>query len=254
MSNIVEPQIMETKPSKFGDFIKNNPNILQNIIGNTSSTPVLCKDGTTQNQLSSPNAKYDDACRNNGGRADLTAQQKAQLEIARQQALAQQKALMEQMITYSGLTDKVFGKQEGWSFERPMRLGAYIIVGAVVGRYVAKNMKKSTTLGMVVGGLAPLLAYQLSIEYDRKNMPKQEPRQKVGMNPDGSIMTEKQIANTQVSSDISKFIPQNKPQLGNPMPIDWSNTLFGTKKCPNGTKKVTVPCLVAPCPEMEVCA
>jgi hypothetical protein len=40
-----------------------------------------------------------------------------------------------------------------------------------------------------------LLAYQLSIEYDRKNMPKQEPRQKVGMNPDGSI-----------------FIPQNNPK------------------------------------------
>jgi hypothetical protein len=97
------------------------------------------------------------------------------------QKTAQQQALMQEMsqTSYSGITDKVFGKQEGWSFERPMRLGAYIILGAVVGRYVAKNMKKSTTLGMVVGGLAPLLAYQLSIEYDRKNMPKQEPRQKV---------------------------------------------------------------------------
>jgi hypothetical protein len=101
----------------------------------------------------------------------------AQLQLAQQQALMQE---MSQM-SYSGLTDKVFGKQGGWSFERPMRLGAYIIVGAVVGRYVAKNMKKSTTLGMVVGGLAPLLAYQLSIEYDRKNMPKQEPRQKVAV-------------------------------------------------------------------------
>lgn len=69
MSNIVEPQITETKPSKFGDFIKNNPNILQNIIGNTSSTPVLCKDGSTKNQLSSPTGKYADACINNGGRA-----------------------------------------------------------------------------------------------------------------------------------------------------------------------------------------
>lgn len=183
MSNIVEPQITETKPSMFSDFIKNNPNVLQNIIGNTSSTPVLCKDGTTKNQLSSPNARYDDACRNNGGRADLTSQQKAQLELAQQQALMQKQALMEQMTRYNSVTDKVFGKQEGWSFERPMRLGAYIIVGAVVGRYVAKNMKKSTTLGMVLGGLAPLLAYQLSIEYDKKNMLKQEPRQKVAIEP-----------------------------------------------------------------------
>jgi hypothetical protein len=110
-------------------------------------------------------------------------QQQAQLELAKQQALLQEASQM----SYSGLTDKVFGKQGGWSFERPMRLGAYIIVGAVVGRYVAKNMKKSTTLGMVVGGLAPLLAYQLSIEYDRKNMPKQEPRQKVAVEPNPTL-------------------------------------------------------------------
>jgi hypothetical protein len=110
-----------------------------------------------------------------GGQAFLDAQNK----------LAQQQALMQEMsqMSYSGITDKVFGKQGGWSFERPMRLGAYIILGAVVGRYVAKNMGKSTTLGMVVGGLAPLLAYQLSIEYDRKNMPKQEPKQKVAIEP-----------------------------------------------------------------------
>jgi hypothetical protein len=92
------------------------------------------------------------------------------------------------------------------------------------------------------------------MEYDKKNMPKQEPLQKVGMNPDGSIITEKQIANTKISSDISKFIPQSKPKLGNQMPIDWSNTLFGTKNCPNGTKKIETYCIQAPCPQMEVCA
>ena len=190
MSKIIEPQILSNnqeffvtkdlqgnviKPKLsglFSDYLKNNPNIFAE-----SSTPVLCKDGTTQNQLSSPNAKYADACINNGGRADLTTQQQAQLQLAKLNAV------MQEMTPYRGLTDKVFGKQEGWSFERPMRLGAYIILGAVVGRYVAKNMKKSSTLGMVVGGLAPLLAYQLSIEYDRKNMPKQEPRQKISIEP-----------------------------------------------------------------------
>ena len=36
---------------------------------NVTQTPVLCKDGTTKIQSSSPNAKYMDACMNNGGRA-----------------------------------------------------------------------------------------------------------------------------------------------------------------------------------------
>jgi hypothetical protein len=36
-------------------------------ISDVKSTPVLCKDGTTKNQLSSPNAQYMDACVNNGG-------------------------------------------------------------------------------------------------------------------------------------------------------------------------------------------
>ena len=37
---------------------------------NETSTPVLCKDGTTKNQLSSPTGRYADACMNNGGRAE----------------------------------------------------------------------------------------------------------------------------------------------------------------------------------------
>ena len=37
---------------------------------NVTETPVLCKDGTTKIQLSSPNAKYMDTCMNNGGRAE----------------------------------------------------------------------------------------------------------------------------------------------------------------------------------------
>lgn len=195
MSNIVEPQIVETKPSWLSDYIKNNTGV----VGGSDFSP----------------KPY----------IDPKIKQQALLDAQNQ--IAQQQALMKEMsqMSYSGITDKIFGKQEGWSFERPMRLGAYIILGAVVGRYVAKNMKKSTTLGMVVGGLAPLLAYQLSIAYDRKNMPKQEPRQKVAMNPDGSIMTEKQIANTQFNLN-----------------------------CPNGTKKVEVMCAFAPCPQMEVCA
>ena len=44
-------------------------------------------------------------------------------------------------------------------------------------------MAKSTTLGMIVGGLAPLLVLKLTMEYDKKNMPKQEPKQKVAIQP-----------------------------------------------------------------------
>jgi hypothetical protein len=39
-------------------------------ISGTTITPVLCKDGTTQIQKSSPTGKYADACINNGGRAE----------------------------------------------------------------------------------------------------------------------------------------------------------------------------------------
>lgn len=124
-------------------------------------------------------------------------QQQAQLELAKQQALLQEASQM----SYSGLTDKVFGKsQQGAGLDpQRLRVGAYIIVGAVVGRYVAKNMKKSTTLGMVLGGLAPLLAYRLSIEYDKKNMPKQEPRQKVAIEP------------TPMPKPNKPYMPQIKP-------------------------------------------
>ena len=154
------------------------------------SSNALCKDGTIdKNNPSNP-------CVNNGGVnfglsrpfdfvhspfGGKIPMVKPTTDEVKQQA--QQQALMEQMTRYNSVTDKVFGKQEGWSFERPMRLGAYIIVGAVVGRYVAKNMGKSTTLGMVVGGLAPLLAFKLTMEYDKKNMPKQEQIQKVAIEP-----------------------------------------------------------------------
>ena len=39
-------------------------------LSKVTSEPVLCKDGTTKNQLSSPTGKYADACINNGGRAE----------------------------------------------------------------------------------------------------------------------------------------------------------------------------------------
>lgn len=240
MSNIVEPQITETKPINYDSFFKKID--LTKFLGDETSTPVLCKDGTTKNQLSSPTGKYADACINNGGRAvnqPINPIEGGKGFLDRQNELAKQQAIMEEMAYNNRLTDKVFGKQSNFvsgGGNRFLILPTYVILGTIVGRYVAKNMKKSTTLGMVVGGLAPLLALKLTMEYDKKNMPKQEPKQKVVNEP-----------------TPMPIIKSTKPD-GSLMPIDWSNTLFGAKKCPNGTKKVTVSCAVAPCPEMEVCA
>lgn len=48
---------------------KTNFGNLNEILGNVTSTKVLCNDGSIQNQQSSPNAKYGDACANNKGRS-----------------------------------------------------------------------------------------------------------------------------------------------------------------------------------------
>ena len=92
--------------------------------------------------------------------------------------------MLEKNPSYNSLTDKVFGKQEGWSFTRLFSLGGYTILGVILGRYVAKNMGKSTNLGMVIGGVLPYVAYKLSLEYDKKQFskqPQQAPKQPVDM-------------------------------------------------------------------------
>jgi hypothetical protein len=93
-------------------------------------------------------------------------------------------AVMLKNPNYNSLTDKVFGKQEGWSFTRLFTLGGYTILGVILGRYVAKNMGKSTNLGMVIGGVLPYVAYKLSLEYDKKQFskqPQQAPKQPVNI-------------------------------------------------------------------------
>ncbi len=141
MSNIVEPQIVETKPSWFSDYIKNNPNI----IGNTSSTPVLCKDGTTQNQLSSPNAKYADACINNGGRA--VVQQNtldAKNQLAQQQALLLTKS-NERLTAEDKLYEKLGIKYHNTHmFGVASRMkGRFLLALVLIGGYIAyKKFKK----------------------------------------------------------------------------------------------------------------
>ena len=56
----------------FGDLTPEQTKLtgLNQILGNVTSTKVLCKDGTIKYQQSSPNARVMDACVNNGGRAE----------------------------------------------------------------------------------------------------------------------------------------------------------------------------------------
>jgi hypothetical protein len=165
---------------------KTNFGNLNEILGNVTSTKVLCNDGSIKNQQSSPNAEYGDACANNGGRSanqpiDFVKYEQDQLNLERAKLNA---VMLEKNPNYNSLTDKVFGKQEGWSFTRAFRLGGYTILGVILGRYVAKNMGKSTNLGMVIGGILPYVAYKLSIEYDKKQFskqPQQAPKQPVDM-------------------------------------------------------------------------
>ena len=62
-----------SKYKSFDDCMKNyykfNKSDLPDTL-NVTSTPVLCNDGTTLMQLSSPTGRYSDACMNNGGRAE----------------------------------------------------------------------------------------------------------------------------------------------------------------------------------------
>jgi hypothetical protein len=58
-----------------------------NINKDVTSTPILCKDGTTKNQLSSPSASYMSACINNGGVALQSGFVKPTSEEVKQQNL-----------------------------------------------------------------------------------------------------------------------------------------------------------------------
>ena len=57
---------------------------IKDLIGDTSQTKVLCKDGTFGYDISSSNAKYDNSktCMNNGGRAEIKTVVNAPKEVA----------------------------------------------------------------------------------------------------------------------------------------------------------------------------
>ena len=82
LESMLNKDLVLEKGSKGAEVVELQ-RILVDELGYDLGTSGEGKDGTTKNQLSSPNGKYADACINNGGRADLTEQQKFALEKAK---------------------------------------------------------------------------------------------------------------------------------------------------------------------------
>jgi hypothetical protein len=199
MSNIVEPQIVETNLNNI-DWIKKTIPLTPDFMQQNKGEPyVFLKDFSFTDSVKGAGSNtynyekgqvvypFPQPLANEKLMPNPVFTKAINEGVLVPQKMQQQQVLMQQEVLGNNnrLTDKVFGKsQQGAGLDpQRIRVGAYMILGAVAGRYVAKNMGKSTTLGIIIGGLAPLLAYQLSLEYDRRNMPKQEPRQKVAVEP-----------------------------------------------------------------------
>jgi hypothetical protein len=164
MSKVVEPQILLSSQSNFvtkdlqGNIVETKPTL------SPFSNTLLVKSGQAYLPKLNIDQKY---------------KQEALLDTKNQ--FARQQSLEEGLlVNNTPLTDRVFGKSESGFGINPqkLKLGAYIILFSVAGGYVAKSNKKSTILGMVVGAVLPLVAYQLILKYDRKKlMPKKSKEQ-----------------------------------------------------------------------------
>ena len=108
-------------------------------------TKVTCKDGTIQNQASSPNARIMDACRNNGGRAEnQPTSVKPTTEDIKQQNLK-----LEKIGDVLTAEDKFYEKlgikyHNTHMFGRPSRTKGRLLVAVVLvaGYFAYKKFKK----------------------------------------------------------------------------------------------------------------
>ncbi len=112
----------------------------------STRTPVLCKDGTTDFSLSSPNAKYDNSkvCANNGGIAEnQSILVKPTTKDVKQQNLQLEK--IGDVLTAEDKFYEMLGIKKtsgGWGIQsRP--LGRLLVAGVLVAGYFAyKKYKK----------------------------------------------------------------------------------------------------------------
>jgi hypothetical protein len=109
---------------------------IKDIIGDTSSTKVLCKDGTFGYDTSSSNAKYDNSktCINNGGRAENQTVVNEQKEVA-----YSSENLSPEEKFYKSLGIKSRG---GWSPTVKAKGRFYLAVVLVGGYFAYKKFKK----------------------------------------------------------------------------------------------------------------
>jgi hypothetical protein len=108
-------------------------------LGSVTRTPVLCKDGTTDFSLSSPNARYDNSkvCANNGGIAEnQSTSVKQTTEVVN---LSPSKNLSSEEKFYESLGIKSKG---GWSPTAKAKGRFLVAVVLVAGYFAYKKYKK----------------------------------------------------------------------------------------------------------------
>ena len=112
-------------------------------ISNVTRTPVLCKDGTTQIQLSSPNAEYMDTCTKNGGRAENQLAVAPTSEIVKQQNILKMQNM--NVLTAEDKFYQMLGikKTSGGMGIQSRPLGRLLVAVVLVAGYFAyKKFKK----------------------------------------------------------------------------------------------------------------
>ena len=129
------------RPTNWGNIKFDQSNIFTPSM--TTSTKVICNDGSIQNQISDPNAKVMDACRNNGGRA-INPQVAPTSEIVKQQ-----NAEILKMGDVLTIEDKFYEKL-GIKYHNTHMFGVasrmkgrfYLAVVLVAGYFAYKKFKK----------------------------------------------------------------------------------------------------------------
>jgi len=117
-----------------------------NIIPRATQTPVLCKDGTTDFTLSSPNVKYDNSkvCANNGGIAEnQSISVKPTTKDVKQQNLQLEK--IGDVLTAEDKFYEMLGIKKtsgGWGIDSRNQGRFLVAVVLVVGYFAYKKFKK----------------------------------------------------------------------------------------------------------------
>ena len=112
------------------------------ILGNVTSTKVVCKDGTIKYQQSSPNARYGDACVNNGGRAEnQPVSVKPTTNEVKQQNLLVGDVLTAEDKFYEKLGIK-YHNTHMFGVASRMKGRFYLVVVLVAGYFAYKKFKK----------------------------------------------------------------------------------------------------------------